>query len=91
MLSGGEAVDDSSWFGDAACRGTDVEIFYSDDPGATSQALQLCRSCPVREPCLRTAMQEREFDGVWGGVPEAHRRRTFRRRDRERRRGERAA
>jgi WhiB family transcriptional regulator, redox-sensing transcriptional regulator len=84
-------LDDDRWLNDAACRGADVEIFYSDQPAATSQALQLCRSCPVREPCLRTAMEQREFDGVWGGVPEAHRRRTFRHWDRERRRGERAA
>lgn len=84
-------MHDAAWYDDAACRGADVEIFYSDDPAATSRALQLCRSCPVREPCLSTAMAEREFDGVWGGVPEARRRRVFRRNDRERRRAERAA
>lgn len=84
-------MDDTRWFDDAACRGLDVELFYSEDPAATSQALQLCRRCPVREACLRTAMDQREFDGVWGGVPEAQRRRTFRRWERERRRSERAA
>lgn len=84
-------MDDSAWFDDAACRSVDVEIFYSEDPAATSQALQLCRSCPVRESCLRTAMEQREFDGVWGGVSEAYRRRIFRRHDRQRRRSERAA
>ena len=84
-------MHESPWYEDAACRGLDVELFYSEDPAATSQALQLCRRCPVREPCLRTAMRQREFDGVWGGMPEAHRRRAFRRQDRERRRSERAA
>jgi WhiB family redox-sensing transcriptional regulator len=79
------------WSEQAACRGVDVEIFYSDEPGAMSQALQLCGGCPVRAHCLDTAMGCREFYGVWGGTPERHRQRLFRREDRARRREGRAA
>jgi len=81
----------SDWHSQAACRGTDPEIFYSDQPEQMSQAMQLCRACPVRGACLDTAMAHREFDGIWGGVPEAQRRRVFRREDRQRRRQQRAA
>lgn len=77
---------DNRWQEHAACRGTDVEIFFSDAPAAMSQALQLCGGCPVRTACLDAAMTEREFYGVWGGTPERHRQRLFRRADRARRR-----
>lgn len=79
------------WYDEAACRGLDVEMFYAQEPGATSQALRVCASCPVRAACHDTAMNEREAFGVWGGTPENQRRRIFRREDRQRRREQRAA
>ena len=77
------------WYDEAACRGLDVELFYAEEPGATSQALGICASCPVREPCRQTAMAQRESFGVWGGTPERQRQRIFRREDRIRRRANR--
>lgn len=82
---------ESDWYSEAACRGLDVELFYAQEPGPTSQALRVCATCPVRATCHETAMAEREFFGVWGGTPENQRRRIFRREDRLRRREERAA
>ena len=79
------------WYDEAACRGLDVELFYAEQPGPTSQALQVCSSCPVRAQCHAAAMAEREAFGVWGGTPEQQRRRIFRREDRLRRRREKAA
>lgn len=79
------------WYDEAACRGLDVELFYTDEPSATSRALQVCRACPVRADCHQTAMRQRESYGVWGGTPEHLRRRIFRREDRARRRQARAA
>jgi WhiB family redox-sensing transcriptional regulator len=84
-------VSELRWYEQAACRGLDVELFYSSEPGPTSQALRICASCPVRAACHQTAMAQREVDGVWGGTPEGARRRIFRRADRERRRQQRAA
>lgn len=66
------------WRDDARCRGTDIEVFYSEDPGLQAQALALCASCPVRLPCLESAMALREVFGVWGGTAEGQRRRAFR-------------
>lgn len=80
-----------NWYDQAACRGMDVELFFAEDAARSSAALLTCRTCPVREPCLRTAMAEQELYGVWGGTPETYRRRIFRREARARRREERAA
>lgn len=77
------------WYDEAACRGLDVELFYAQE--ATSTALRVCATCPVRGVCHETAMNEREAFGVWGGTPENQRRRIFRREDRQRRREQRAA
>lgn len=79
------------WYDQAACRGLDVELFFSEEPAAVSAAMRVCGSCPVREACLDTAMTQRESYGIWGGVPENHRQRAFRREDRARRRQQRAA
>lgn len=75
---------DDSWQDRAACRGTDVEIFYSDEPVTVRTALALCRRCEVRAACYEHAMSMREAFGVWGGTPEEQRRRIFRRQRRTR-------
>jgi WhiB family transcriptional regulator, redox-sensing transcriptional regulator len=79
------------WYRDAACRGHDVELFYSEEREDVLRALRICGGCPVRDACREQAMAEREFFGVWGGMPGQYRRRLFRRADRQRRREERAA
>ena len=82
---------DMSWYSQAACRGADVELFFAEDRAAASQAISICNQCPVRQPCLETAMVEREAYGVWGGTDQSYRQRVFRREDRARRRDSRAA
>ena len=84
-------MSDLHWYDDAACKGLDVELFYAEEPGLTSQALRVCAACPVRTACREAAMTDREAFGVWGGTLETHRRRIFRREDRARRRQEKAA
>lgn len=76
---------------DAACRDHDVELFYSEERQDVLAALRICGTCPVRDACREIAMAEREFFGVWGGIPGHYRRRLFRREDRRRRREQRAA
>lgn len=72
-------MDDQDWRLRAACRGLDIEVFYSTDEAEVQRALDICDGCPVREPCLDVAMGQRESFGVWGGTAEASRRRVFRR------------
>ena len=75
----------------AACAqgGTLVELFFSDQLGDIAKAKEVCRACPVVEPCLEGALERREPWGVWGGelfaggVILAHKRRRGRPRKEE--------
>lgn len=69
-----------SWRQRAACQGVDPEIFYPVSDEEAEQALAICGSCPVREPCLEYALTSREREGVWGGATERERRRMLRQR-----------
>ena len=71
----------------AACRGHDVSKFYPDPLRAKgvgyqrlmAEAVEICRGCVVKEPCLDYAI-ENEPCGIWGGTTELqrHRMRLFR-------------
>ncbi len=63
-----------AWRSRAACRESDTELFYHPERerGAERRwrevaAKQVCATCPVREICLRSAIDTREQHGVWGG------------------------
>ena len=74
------------WEQDAACRGHDVDLFFSIEEPDQELALELCGSCEVREECLVSALKRHEMYGIWGGTLENDRRlliRDLRRRERE--------
>ncbi len=63
-----------TWRDDAACKGLadqDGLFFPNAQTGETpayGPALNVCRTCPVRLPCLDYALREKMLeDGVWGG------------------------
>jgi WhiB family redox-sensing transcriptional regulator len=65
-----------AWQAYAACRDHDPELFFpvSDvDPKVTA-AKHICGTCPVRETCLRWALDTGQRHGVWGGATENERR-----------------
>ena len=69
-----QLVQRPAWMRAGACRLTPEVSFVCgpyDDPGP---ALAVCRSCPVREPCLAYALEHHEV-GVWGGTTGRERRR----------------
>lgn len=68
------------WQERAACRGADVDLFFSHDEADQRQALAYCERCPVRQECLEYAIAHREVYGIWGGTTEAERRALIRRR-----------
>lgn len=63
------------WTTSAACRSLDPieadRLFYPAQgrgaSAATTEALALCSTCPVREACLAEALAVRDVDGVRGG------------------------
>ena len=62
----------------AACRGADSDLFFpvSDrglSHGQIDRAIDVCRSCPVRRPCLVYALSLPVVHGIWGGTTEAQR------------------
>ena len=73
----------SSWRDEAACLEYPDEWFTGPhDPGATRRAIEVCNTCPVKQPCLETALRiEVSADlGIWGGTTSTGRRRIRRER-----------
>ncbi|POX46094.1 WhiB family transcriptional regulator [Streptomyces sp. Ru71] len=73
-----------NWREHAACRHEDPDLFFpigTSGPSLvqTEQAKAVCRGCPVREPCLRFALDTDQTIGVWGGTSETERRALRRR------------
>lgn len=63
------------WQLHARCRGLSTDIFFAadHDRGARrleheKQAKQVCLSCPVRQRCLRHALNHPESHGIWGAT-----------------------
>ncbi|MDH6697916.1 WhiB family transcriptional regulator [Streptomyces sp. MAA16] len=82
-----------NWRDHAACRTEDPELFFpigTSGPAVmqAEQAKRVCGGCPVREQCLRWALDAGDCLGVWGGTDENERRAL---RARKRRQAARAA
>lgn len=74
-----EATEEGPWQERAMCAQTDPESFYPDKGGSTREAKMICWfSCPVREQCLQTALENDEHFGIWGGYSERERRKLKR-------------
>lgn len=73
---------EDEWQLRAACRGPHAAVFYPpttferrDEKAAREvRAKEICRTCPVKQPCLDYALKIRENHGIWGGLSEAERR-----------------
>jgi WhiB family redox-sensing transcriptional regulator len=62
------------WRQQAACHGTDLNLFYPERGESAGPARQVCARCPVRQPCLEYALSNRITSGIWGGLTERERR-----------------
>jgi WhiB family transcriptional regulator, redox-sensing transcriptional regulator len=72
---------DASWRDNAACLDHPAEWFTGpDEPGDTRRAIDVCSTCPVKQPCLEAALQiDVSADlGIWGGTTPTTRRRIRR-------------
>lgn len=72
--------DDEGWREKAACRDTDLSLFFP--AGSTGLAVAeiraakaVCGGCVVQGACLRFAFETNQESGIWGGKDEAERRR----------------
>jgi hydroxymethylbilane synthase len=78
LLQRRRETEGTDWRDHAACRGMDPELFFPIGTSSASllqidEAKQICRTCPVRRPCLRWALENGDA-GVWGGTSEDERR-----------------
>jgi WhiB family redox-sensing transcriptional regulator len=66
------ATLDLSWRARGACSGLDPELFYPErgDVDGLAAARDVCRRCPVREPCVDLGIAELpgRVGGVYGGL-----------------------
>ncbi len=76
ILKGREVTSfPETWTVDAKCRKNrvDPELFFpvgSKGPAVAQaeEAKRICGDCPVRMPCLKTALDNKDEFGIWGGV-----------------------
>lgn len=66
------------WMDDARCREIGGDIFMPDNIIQHRQAIAICNSCPVEQPCLDYALATPGVYGIWGGTSEKQRRRLRR-------------
>jgi WhiB family redox-sensing transcriptional regulator len=79
---------DNTWQMKAACRGPQSVAFFppthserkEDKTEREDRAKSICRTCPVRQPCLEYALRIREPHGIWGGLNEIERKAVLARR-----------
>lgn len=79
-----------SWSGEALCKGMDTNIFFGYTGEEIDRAKKICAACPVKEVCLKTALENHEDSGVWGGLAE-NERENIRRRERYHRKKKKSA
>lgn len=69
------------WHDQALCRTEShpTDLFFPDGAGRPDwqPALEICRACPVIDPCLQYALDYREMHGVWGGKTPRQRQRIL--------------
>lgn len=58
-------VDGEWWREQAACKGTDADVFFTYR--TKPEALKLCVTCPVNNCCLDYALKYEAECGIWGG------------------------
>jgi len=76
--AGASVIGRANWRDAAACLYADPDLFFPISMAGPAldqidEAKRICRSCPVREPCLAWALSVPDVAGIWGGTTEAER------------------
>jgi WhiB family transcriptional regulator, redox-sensing transcriptional regulator len=71
---------DTEWMARGLCTNVPPSRFFPSDGAGVELARKICAECPVKEPCLEHALEERIDHGVWGGCSERERRRILKQR-----------
>lgn len=65
-----------AWMKDAACKGKDLQPFFSTKSADKDSATKICSICPVKGECLDYALVF-DLSGTWGGLTELQRTRMY--------------
>lgn len=65
----------NNWQSSAACKGM-YDLFFSEFPEQIAAAKAICTTCDVVLECARTALDNNESVGVWGGLSQLELRRV---------------
>lgn len=65
------------WMAEGNCNNHPPTVFFPSDGVGVEVAKKICATCPVQEPCLEYALENRIDHGVWGGTSERGRRRIL--------------
>jgi len=68
----------SDWSNDAACKDVNPDLFFPLQGERPTEAIAICRVCPVRIECLSWALEINQRYGVAGGRQEKERRKMRR-------------
>jgi WhiB family redox-sensing transcriptional regulator len=71
---------ETKWMQRGLCQEIPPATFFPSDGVGVEIARRICATCPVQEPCLEYALEQRIDHGVWGGCSERERRRILKRR-----------
>jgi WhiB family redox-sensing transcriptional regulator len=69
------------WMEQAECakdKYEDKNMWYPKMGAQADYAIAVCNRCPVQFLCLTFSVQNEEWYGVWGGMPEEKRRQLIR-------------
>jgi len=67
-------MSELTWQDQAACTGSNPDLWFPGRNDDNAYARSICRACPVRQECLNHALTEPETIGIWGGTTPRERR-----------------
>ena len=70
----------TDWRDKAACKGEDMERFFTENQTDIRWALDMCAACPVKAECLEDDLAQENRHGIRGGMTASARARLLRRR-----------
>lgn len=62
------SVDMLEWQDLGRCKEVDPEAFFPEKGENVTAAKKICRTCEVRDKCLKWAIDSNEEYGIWGGM-----------------------
>ena len=74
-------IPSEDWHEDSACAKPEnrekIDFFFSTNKNEQASAKIICMDCPVRLMCAKSALENKQIYGIWGGMDERRIKRTL--------------